>query len=179
MAVTVAAKKRDSLPHELAACGIQHFKALMARELEIVLAAAMRVPGMGVGAVLGSFNTWAMETIIKLKLEPHYEEEWNERIEKANKKTNQLQTDLEFARLFREDKSQFKQAAFEADLSPTPFMAGHLAKKSGRIKEDSDLDWKKKSKSEKLKSMADFGTEEAKKAFQAVMAANAGPKLKR
>ena len=54
MAVT-SPRKRDSLLHELAACGIQHFKALMARELEIVLAAAMRVSGMGVGAVLDYF----------------------------------------------------------------------------------------------------------------------------
>jgi transcriptional regulator with XRE-family HTH domain len=156
---------------------IQHFKALMVRELEMVLAAAIRVPGMGVGAVLASFNTWAMETIIDLELEPHYEAEWNERINRAKKKSNQIQADWELVKLFIGNKAQFIQEAFEADLSPTPFMAGHLAEKSGLIKQD--LDWKKKSKFEKLKSMADFGTTVSKKAFQAVVANNAGPKLKR
>ncbi len=158
---------------------IQHFKALMVREFEMVLAAAMRVPGMSIGAVFGSFNTWAMETVVDMKLKPHYEAEWKERTEKASKKANPLHTDLEFARLFRENKSQFIQEAFEADLTPTPFMIGPLVEKSGHIKKESDLDGKKKSKSEKLKSSVDFGTEEARKAFQAVMAANAGPKLKR
>lgn len=156
---------------------IQYFKALMVRELEMVLAAAMRVPGMSIGAVLGSFNTWAMETIIDLKLEPHYEAEWNERIIRAKQKPNQTQADWELVKLFIENKAQFIQEAFEADLSLTPFMAGHLADKKGLFKQD--LHWKKKSKFEKMRFMADFGTNEATKAFQAVIAANAGPKLKR
>ena len=158
---------------------IQHLKALMVRELEIVLAAAMRVPGMSIFGILNSFNTWAMETIIHSKLEPHYEAEWNERIQKAKKKPKNAQADWEMVKLFIENKPKFIQEAFEADLSPTPFMAGHLAEKRGSIKKESPSEWKKKSKSEKLKAMADFQTETGKKAFQTVIAANAGPKLKR
>jgi hypothetical protein len=158
---------------------IQHQKMSMVRELEMVLAAAMRVPGMGCGGVIASFNSWAMESIIHLKLEPYYETEWNERIKKAKKKPNKTQADWELVKLFIENKPKFIQEAFEADLSPTPFIAGHLAEKRGEIKNDSAPNWKKKSKPEKLKSIADFATKIAKKLFQAVITANSGPKRTR
>jgi hypothetical protein len=158
---------------------IQQLKALMVREVEMVLAAAMRLPGMNIGAVTTSLNVWAMETIIKFKLEPLYEAEWNERIKRAKETTNQLHADLEFAKLFRENKSKFIQEAFEVDLSPTPFMAGQLALKRDEIKNDPAPVWKKKSKSEKLKSLADFVTTGAKKRFREVIAANSGPKRTR
>jgi transcriptional regulator with XRE-family HTH domain len=89
----------------------QQHKEWMVRDLEMVLAAAMRVPGMGFGAVMNAFLCWTRETMTNFQLFPHYETEWNERIKRARKKPNKIQADWESVRLFAENKSKFIQEA--------------------------------------------------------------------
>src|SRR5580692_11756108 len=88
---------------------IQQQKALLVRDFELVLTAAMRLPGMSYGGVMASFNQWLFETMHKFQLLPHYETEWKERRTKAKGKPKTTQADWELVKLFVENKSKFIQ----------------------------------------------------------------------
>jgi transcriptional regulator with XRE-family HTH domain len=157
---------------------IQPQKLLMLKELELLVAAAIRLPGMAVGAVITSFHLWAQETMTHHNLFPHYDAEWNERVKRAKKKSNKIQSDLELVQLFRENKAKFILKVFEGDDSPTISLATRL-EMAERLKEESDQDWKKKSKQEKLTSAANVFTKTARMVVQAGTATNSTPNRKR
>jgi transcriptional regulator with XRE-family HTH domain len=156
---------------------IQNQKIALVRDFELILAAANRIPGMGVVGVTASFQFWMIETLKNFQLFPHYETELDERKKRGKKSTNQLNDDLEFARLFRENKAKFIQEAFEADAGPT-LLSHHLAeiKKFGM---DLNPDVLKQPKAQRLKSLVALGTKSAKKGFAEPPAFLYFPKLKR
>jgi transcriptional regulator with XRE-family HTH domain len=142
-------------------------KLWMLRELELILAAAMRLPGMGFNGVFISFVSWMRGAIRTFNLYPLYEAEWKERKRKARKKTNKTQADWELVKLFVENKAQFIQEAFEADVSPTAFCPDLLEAQKNYAKSKGCEELGKKSKSEKLKWTMDMTTEAMQKGFQA------------
>jgi transcriptional regulator with XRE-family HTH domain len=167
-----------NIPPEILKARIQPQKMWMLRDLELVVAAAMRVPGISVGGVIMSFHIWVKDTMTNFNLLPHYDAEFKERIKKARKKPNKTQADWELVKLFCENKPKFIQEAFEADVSPTLSLMAR-AEADNQAKEEGDQDWKKKSKQEKLKLGSNLMTKTARKIIQAGTATNAGPKLKR
>jgi len=154
-------------------------KSYMVRDLEMVLAAALRVPGRGFGGVFTSYYNWLTKLMDDCQLWPHYEAELNERMDRP-KKTNPLHADLELARLFRENKSQFIQEAFESELRPTILVQSWLKKKSRDLKKELPIKPKKKlSKLEKLKAQKYDIIYTSIKTLSAGTATNSGPKRTR
>jgi transcriptional regulator with XRE-family HTH domain len=144
----------------------QKNKAWMLRELEMLLAAAMRLPGMRFNAVFSSFISWIKGAMINFDLPIQYEAEWKERVKKARKKPNTIQADWELVNLFIKNKSKFLQEAFEADVSPTMFWPEAWESLKNHVKKRGCEELPKKSKSEKLKWLIDLTSESAQKGFQ-------------
>jgi transcriptional regulator with XRE-family HTH domain len=128
-------------------------KSTMVRDLKMVLAAAMRVPGRAFGGVFTSYYNWLTKLMDNCQLWPHYEAELNERMGRAKKTTNPLHADLEFGRLFRQNKSKFIQEAFESEVRPTTLMRSWWERRNRDLKKELPIKPKKKlSKLEKLKA---------------------------
>lgn len=156
----------NSPPDQMRPSRLQQ-KLGMLRELEMLMAAAMRLPGMGFNSVFSSFISWMKGTMINFDLPAHYEAEWKERVEKARKKPNKTHADWELVKLFAENKSKFLQEAFEADVNPTMFWPEGLESLKNYAKSKGAEELGKKTKPEKLKWLMDFTSEGVKKGFQA------------
>ena len=124
----------------------------MVRDLEMVLAAAMRVPGRGFGAVFTCYYDWLMKLMDDCQLWPHCEAEVRERIKKTKKTPNELRGDLELARLLRENKSRFLQEVFESDPHSTTLTQWLWQRKNRNLRNQLPIKPKKLSKLEKLKA---------------------------
>ena len=142
---------------------IQNQKISLVRDLELILAATTRIPGMGFAGVTSSFQAWMMETLGNFQMLPHYETESSERKKSAKKTANPLQNDLEFARFFRENKAKFIQQALETDVGSTLLSYSLALIKKDKM--DLKPDWLKQPKTQRLNSMVALGTQSAKKGF--------------
>jgi transcriptional regulator with XRE-family HTH domain len=137
----------------------------MLRELEMLIAAAMRLPGMGFNSLFCSFVSWVRRALVGFDLLPHYQAEWNERKRKAQKPPNKTQADWALVQLFCEDKAKFILESFEKDLNPTSFCPDLLELHKGYVKGKGHEG--KRPKPERLKGMMALTSETMQKGFQA------------
>jgi transcriptional regulator with XRE-family HTH domain len=141
-------------------------KECMVRDLEMVLAAAMRAPGMVFYGVHTSFYIWLIDLMNDGQFWPHHEAELKERFEKAKNCPNKFESDWEMARLFREDKSKFLQGVFESDLRETTLVKMSKEKKKGDLEKELPDNLDELPKTEKLKAQAGFFPKMYKKIVQ-------------
>jgi transcriptional regulator with XRE-family HTH domain len=151
-------------------------KETMVRDLEMVLAAAMRVPGRGFGGILTSYYDWLMKLMDDCHLWPHFETELNERMKKTESSPNKFQFDVALARLVREDKSRFLT---EPNPLLTILVRRLWERKDRNLKKELPIKPKKLSKLEKLKAQKYEIAYTMVKTLQPETVTNAGPKLKR
>jgi len=163
---------------EIVGARIQPLKMWMLKELELLVAAAIRAPGISVGGVITSFHRWLQDTILDFDLASHQEAEWKERGKKARENPNKTLVDWELVKLFAQNKSKFIQAAFEADVDPPLSLIARLEGEK-QVKADGELKWKNKSKQEKLKLGTNLLTKTVRKVIQAGTATNSAPKRTR
>ncbi len=154
-------------------------KELMVRDLEMVLAAAMRAPGMGFGGVYTSFYVWLMGMMDDCQFWPHYEAELNERVKKGKNKPNKVQADWELVQSFIENKSKFLQEAFESDLRVTTLVQNLEERKKGNLKKRFPTNLEELPKLEKLKAQMNIVAKLCEKMAQAGTVANSTPKRTR
>ncbi|MGA9451119.1 MAG: helix-turn-helix transcriptional regulator [Verrucomicrobiia bacterium] len=91
-----------------------HLQTRLIVELELVLAASWRLPGMVGLGVMGSLVVWVKDVMHNFQLLPHYETEWNERVKKMQ--TGKFQLDREQYVSFCWDKYKLLQKTL-AELS--------------------------------------------------------------
>lgn len=151
-------------------------KETMMRDLEMVLAAAMRVPGRGFGGVLTSYYDWLMKLMDDCQLWPHFEVEFNERMKKTESTPNKFQVDVALARLVRENKSKF---LIEPDPLLTILVRRLWEKKDRKLKNELPIKPKKLSKIQKLKAQKFEITYTMVNTLEAGTSATSGPKRTR